>query len=246
MAGALSTIAAAVGVGAQNAPPASGQAPGHASAFDAINAAIANPANPSAAPATAQEAPRGVLNLLDPSVFDMSKLPSPGETQAPQQKPQEDDVNQQDFVKNNLAQAQAAGKQLGVDPAVLLAQSGLETGWGNHVAQNDDGTSSNNFFNIKADTGWKGSNTGPVTTHEDNGGHHVEKDAFRAYPNSAASFTDYVSFLKANPRYKAALANAHDPLQYAQELQKAGYATDPQYASKIVATMHSIHKIIQQ
>ena len=50
---------------------------------------------------------------------------------------------------------------------------------------------------------------------------------------NASSFHDLVSFLQNNSRYKETLKSADSPEQFVKELQKAGYATDPSYASKI-------------
>ncbi|MEC7377680.1 MAG: glucosaminidase domain-containing protein, partial [Pseudomonadota bacterium] len=54
-----------------------------------------------------------------------------------------------------------------------------------------------------------------------------------AYPDYEASFRDYVSFLESNPRYREVLAVADQPEVFAERLQQAGYATDPEYGSKI-------------
>jgi flagellar protein FlgJ len=63
----------------------------------------------------------------------------------------------------------------------------------------------------------------------------AEKESanFRQYENFQKSFDDYVGFLQENPRYNNALKNTDDSARFVHELQKAGYATDPSYASKI-------------
>lgn len=50
---------------------------------------------------------------------------------------------------------------------------------------------------------------------------------------------DYVDFVRSNPRYERALENASAPKAYFFELQQAGYATDPQYADKIMSVYNS-------
>ena len=60
-----------------------------------------------------------------------------------------------------------------------------------------------------------------------------ERASFRSYDSLAASFEDYVQFLKSNPRYKDALMHAGDPGKFSSALQEAGYASDPRYAEKI-------------
>ncbi|MGV8371070.1 glucosaminidase domain-containing protein, partial [Pseudomonas aeruginosa] len=60
-----------------------------------------------------------------------------------------------------------------------------------------------------------------------------EVAAFRSYSSFEQSFHDYVSFLQGNDRYQNALDSAANPERFMQELQRAGYATDPQYARKV-------------
>jgi flagellar protein FlgJ len=132
--------------------------------------------------------------------------------------------------------AEAAASRLGVEPAVLLAQSALETGWGKHVSADQHG-SSNNFFNIKAGADWSGP-TVTVQTIEYRDGIAVRESAkFRAYASPAESFADYARLIEGSPRYSAARAQAADGERYLRELQRAGYATDPAYADKVLSIL---------
>lgn len=143
------------------------------------------------------------------------------------------------FVNAILPHAQAAAKKLGIPAKVLVAQSALETGWGKHLPVNASGQASFNFFGIKADPSWQGAKQS-VNTLEFEGGAMVQrKAAFRAYDSVGASFNDFVQFLQENPRYSQALADKNNPEKFARALQKAGYATDPQYADKLIAIMRS-------
>ncbi len=143
----------------------------------------------------------------------------------------------QDFVNQLLPHATNAANQLGVDPQVLIAQSALETGWGQKVPSHADGSSSFNLFGIKAGANWQGK-TVTITTSEFEQGRFVKKQAvFRAYDNVQQSMQDYVRFIQQNPRYQKALKASSNSAQYLQELQKAGYATDPEYADKIQRIM---------
>ena len=65
--------------------------------------------------------------------------------------------------------------------------------------------------------------------------------AFRAYHNAQESFTDHGRFLKDNSRYHRAFAFKKNPEQFARELQRAGYATDPNYASTLISIMRTNH-----
>jgi flagellar protein FlgJ len=144
-------------------------------------------------------------------------------------------ASRKDFIAKLMPHAEAAAAELGIDPNVLLAQAALETGWGRSVIKNADGSSSFNLFGIKAGGHWEGRRAG-VKTLEYEGGVPVRRAAsFRAYDSYTESFADYVRFLKVNPRYAQALAKADDATAYVRELQKAGYATDPHYANKILS-----------
>lgn len=143
------------------------------------------------------------------------------------------------FVDAILPHAEKAAKKLGISAKVLVAQSALETGWGKHLPVDAKGQTNYNFFGIKADASWQGAKQS-VNTLEFEGGAMVQRKAsFRAYDSVGASFNDFVQFLQENPRYKQALADKNDPEQFARDLQKAGYATDPQYADKLIAIMRS-------
>jgi flagellar protein FlgJ len=144
------------------------------------------------------------------------------------------------FVKSIISKADKAAKQLGVDPKVLISQSALETGWGKHIPKHIDGSSSFNLFGIKANNGWQGK-TVTIETKEFEHGRFVTREAtFRAYNSEEASLNDYVKFIQNNPRYQQALTVSGDSAQYLQELQKAGYATDPKYAHKIQNIMQRL------
>ncbi len=141
------------------------------------------------------------------------------------------------FVRQLLPLARKAADKLGVDAEVLLAQAALETGWGKHISQHADGSSSNNLFNIKASHDWEGGRVAIRTLEYRDGVAKHERAAFRAYDSFADSFNDYVDFLKSRPRYQSALEQAGDPESFIRELHGAGYATDPNYADKILNIM---------
>lgn len=141
------------------------------------------------------------------------------------------------FVRHLWPHAKAAAEKLGVDPRALLAQAALETGWGKAVIRHPDGSSSYNLFNIKADHRWEGERVVKQTLEYRDGIARQERAPFRAYASYAESFEDYASFIRSQPRYEQALENASDPGAYIRELQKAGYATDPNYADKINGIM---------
>jgi len=137
------------------------------------------------------------------------------------------------FVATMLPMAEQAAKRIGVDPRYLVAQAALETGWGKSVMRNSDGSSSHNLFGIKATGNWEGDSARAITSEFRDGQFVKETAAFRSYDSYQDSFHDLVSLLQNNSRYQDAVKSADKPEQFVQELQKAGYATDPNYASKI-------------
>lgn len=146
-------------------------------------------------------------------------------------------ADRQAFIDELAAVAATAASDLGVAPRALMAQAALESGWGKHVIRMPDGASSHNYFGIKASRGWSGQ-TVKVPTTEYIGGRAVTVNAsFRAYPDAHSAFRDYVDFIANNPRYEKALEHGANAAQYARQLQAAGYATDPNYANKIMAIL---------
>ncbi len=141
----------------------------------------------------------------------------------------------EEFVKRLQPYAEQAAKELGVEPKVILAQAALESGWGRSVIKNANGGNSFNLFNIKADKTWQGKQAQVATLEFDQGIAKKVNAGFRAYDSFEASFKDYVDFIKNNPRYSDALRKADNPGQYMHELQRAGYATDPKYANKVMS-----------
>lgn len=138
-----------------------------------------------------------------------------------------------EFVATMLPMAQQAADRIGVDPRYLVAQAALETGWGKSVMRQQDGSSSHNLFGIKAGSSWKGEQARAITSEFRNGQMVKETAEFRSYASYQDSFHDLVTLLQSNNRYQEVLRSADNPEQFVRELQKAGYATDPNYASKI-------------
>jgi flagellar protein FlgJ len=140
---------------------------------------------------------------------------------------------QASFISELWPAAQEAGQQLGIDPRNLIAQAALETSWGTHVP-------GNNLFGMKAGKQWSGSSVSAGTQEYENGAAVNTTGQFRAYDSRAQSFQDYVSLLRNSPRYAAALNTGSNVQAFATALQRGGYATDPDYASKISSIAGSI------
>ena len=137
------------------------------------------------------------------------------------------------FQDKMAGAAEEAESVTGVPAKFMMGQAALETGWGKRVIRNNDGSSSNNLFGIKAGPGWKGKVATAVTTEYVNGKPHQKVEKFRAYDSHADAFKDYAKMISNNPRYEKVLAHGGDASAFAHGLQRAGYATDPQYAVKL-------------
>jgi len=169
------------------------------------------------------------LELVDP-LPDVNAAPKP-ETKASQ--------TVDDFVKSIWPYAMQAASLIGLDPKLLVAQAALETGWGHFIAKDADGNSSNNLFNIKAPKDHSGQAVHTKTTEFIADAPVKMIASFKKYSSMADSFQDYIALIQENPRYKAALASSANSEQYAQALQEAGYATDPNYADKLLTIYNS-------
>jgi flagellum-specific peptidoglycan hydrolase FlgJ len=135
-----------------------------------------------------------------------------------------------DFVAMLGPIARATMQKMGVPASVILAQAALETGWGASSIGN-----AKNLFGIKG-TGPAGSTT--VSTQEyGQNGYYSTKAGFRKYNTWQESVEDHSRLLSQSSRYSKAMAVKNDPKQFAREIHKAGYATDPRYAEKLIQIM---------
>lgn len=141
-----------------------------------------------------------------------------------------------------LSEAYRVKAHTGFPASAITAQAILETGYGRYVPRDiNTGKYSYNLFGIKG--------------NGDNG--HVEcytKEYynnqwitilawFRAYNSYEESFNDYISLIKNAPRYAKALEYLNNPKRYIQEIWRAGYATDPDYVTKVCAIIDQLNKI---
>lgn len=109
-----------------------------------------------------------------------------------------------------------------IPASITLSQGLLESGAGRSWLTK----SSNNHFGIKCH-GW----TGRRVFHDDD----ERGECFRAYDNPRQSFEDHSRFLATQSRYARLFNYARtDYKSWARGLKQCGYATNPQYASKLI------------
>ncbi|KKA44454.1 MULTISPECIES: flagellar assembly peptidoglycan hydrolase FlgJ [unclassified Salinivibrio] len=180
-----------------------------------------------------REAAEKAIAALD----SQSIAPPVASTPAPQRSEGFDSPDS--FVNTLAPHARRAARALGTDPAIILAQAALETGWGKKVIANAR-DNSHNLFNIKADQRWGGDKVATQTLEVYDGIPVKETASFRSYPSYQESFDDFVSFLRDNPRYEQALSQSAQPEQFIRALHQAGYATDPEYADKVIRVLDQV------
>ena len=140
-----------------------------------------------------------------------------------------------DFINTVGAAAQNSRRVTGVPASVTVAQAILESDWGRSRLARQG----NNLFGIKA----LGSVAGPAgvvtlaTWEHLDSGDVIVQAPFKAYYTLKQSIVDHGSFFSRNRRYADALAVAGDAPAFARAIQDAGYATDPDYASKLIGLM---------
>lgn len=115
----------------------------------------------------------------------------------------------------------------GLFPSVMLAQAIVESNNGNSILA----SKYNNHFGIKAGSSWKGQSVNLNTREVVNGNNITIANNFRVYSSVKDSYVDRVKFLQENPRYTSAgVFSSATPLAQLEALERAGYATDPNYA----------------
>jgi flagellar protein FlgJ len=137
------------------------------------------------------------------------------------------------FIDKMWPHAVEAAKETGLPPHFIIGQAALESGWGSREIKAHDGSTTHNLFGVKAGRSWSGETAAAKTTEFVAGVKEKVVDKFRQYSSYGEAFKDYANLLKSNPRYAAVLQAGNDPHAFAHGLQKAGYATDPAYASKL-------------
>lgn len=148
-------------------------------------------------------------------------------------------MNAQEFIKKYADNVVLATEGTTIFPSVMMAQAALESGWGSSGLTK----TGNALFGIKSfgksSPYWSGK-VYTAGTVEYIGGNRVNTTAgFRAYDTVGDSCRDYIHFLQVNPTYtKNGVFSASTPEEQAAALKRAGYATDPNYASKLVSIIN--------
>ena len=163
-----------------------------------------------------------------------------------------------EFIKKHLPYALETERKTGISALFILAQSALETGWGQHAP-------GNMMFGVKATVStppekWQLVQTTEILSTDkakfpviikiekrpDGKYKYTVKDWFRKYDSPEESFTDHANFFFRNKRYTKALEVKADPYKFAEEVAKAGYATEPTYAERLKGVIRTIERVVPE
>lgn len=137
--------------------------------------------------------------------------------------PKSDRSPQEIYVEQFASLAVEEMYRSGVPASITLAQGLLESRYG----LSELAVKGNNHFGIKCHNNWKGKK---IYYDDDRKG-----ECFRKYPSPEQSYRDHSDFLRYRDRYKFLFDyKITDYKSWAHGLKKAGYATDPAYASKLI------------
>lgn len=147
------------------------------------------------------------------------------------------------FVQKMWPHALKAQKQTGLPAAWVVGQAALESGWGQRDIRDAQGNPSHNLFGIKAGKGWTGRTVAAMTTEYVDGVARKSVELFRRYESYAEAFADWATLMAANPRYRQ-VVQAGSAREFAEGLEKGGYATDPAYGTKLKQTIGSLLRAV--
>lgn len=147
------------------------------------------------------------------------------------------------FVRQHSDVAAKVEKESGIPASFMLGQAGHETGWGQFQIKMKGGASANNLFGIKAGAGWTGKVAEVTTTEYIDGTPQKRVARFRAYDSVEDSFKDYARLISESPRYEKVRTQTGSAQAFASGLQKAGYATDPEYAAKLSRAIQTTQQL---
>ena len=137
------------------------------------------------------------------------------------------------FIQEHQEAATRIARESGIPASFMIGQAAHETGWGRHEIRMKDGSNSFNLFGIKPGANWNGKVAEVTTTEYVNGVPRKVVSKFRAYGSYEEAFRDYAKMISESPRYAKVRQQTGSAVAFASSLQKAGYATDPEYASKL-------------
>lgn len=139
-----------------------------------------------------------------------------------------------EFINKIAPMATVDAKTSQILPSLIIAQALLESNSGNSTLT----TQANALFGIKATSSWRGKVWNGRTIEYYNGQKTTITAGFRAYDSWSDSILDHSKLLASNKRYSKVIGEK-DYKKACEAIAAAGYATDPNYASKLIALIES-------
>lgn len=144
---------------------------------------------------------------------------------------QEDISSAEEYIQTYSNFAIQEMEKTSVIASIILAQGMLESGYGTSGLA----TKANNHFGIKCGSDWRGQTYYYDSKENDNGTMVSRNSCFRSYNTAEESYRDHANYLSNRANYALIFkANTKDYRFWATKIQEAGYATDPQYAQKLI------------
>ena len=139
-------------------------------------------------------------------------------------------ITRQEYIHKWCSLAIEIRELYGIPAGITLGQAILESGYGNSQLS----ILTNNHFNIKCKRDWTGDRR---IWSDDN-----PDDCFRVYDCIEDSYYDYGEYISSRPWYEPVFAyELTDYKGWAKGLKDAGYATDPEYAQKLIRVIEDTH-----
>ena len=139
-----------------------------------------------------------------------------------------------DFIAKIAPAARVSAALTRVPASFVIAQAALESGWGTSKTC----VMASNLFNVKADKSWRGPIYRMASTEHLGGKDVLVPADWRMYPDWKSCLDDHARFFSENPRYAACFKETTGE-DWARAVAAAGYATDPAYAGKLIATIRA-------
>lgn len=142
-------------------------------------------------------------------------------------------LSREEYIETFAPLAVEVSERYGLIPSVVLAQSALESNFG----ESELSRNYNNYFGIKG----KGDAAIVLPTEEIEGGKSRRvSDGFRTYDSARESFFDYGKLIADADRYRP-VREAETKEAYAEALYPAGYSTNPRYGERLLFLIETYH-----
>lgn len=145
-------------------------------------------------------------------------------------------MNQSDFINALAPAAKESMKKTGIPCSFVIAEGALESSWG----KSGLAVQGMNLFGVKADRSWKGDIIEMKTREFINNQWIIVMAKWRKYHTWQECIDDHAQFFIVNKRYKNCF-NYKDGEGFAKAVAAAGYATDVDYASKLISIIRQYH-----